>query len=199
MVLGLNELLRIPAIALLDGIFFSTKAELYVCVPAVKLVFNYSDDLVLELHNNLLLKAFGLNLPVDHVSIQVNNSINDTRPSIIHTGVDDITLVGQLYQWNGQKNLSIWPGDSANEINGTEGLIFRPLLKEGDNLTAFVDDVARSFPLVYHNTTSLLGLKTFRYEIPAEVFESAFTNPDNARWGSWCPDGLIYLGVLQAS
>ena len=196
---GLSGLTRILAIALLDTIFVSTKAEFYMCLPAVNLVFNYSDDLVLELHNNILLKLYGLNLPIDHVSLQLNDSINDTRPSIIHTGVDDVTLVGQFQQWDGLTELNLWPGDSANDINGTEGLLFRPLLKEGDNLTVFVDDVARSFPLAYHDTISILGLKAFVYELPPEVFQSAATNPDNARWGSWCPDGLIYLGVLQVS
>ena len=196
---GLSEEYRIAAIVLLDFIFTSTKAEFYICIPAVNLVFDYSDDLVLALHSNVLLKAFGLNLPVDHVSLQLNASINDTRPSIIYTGVDNITLIGQFRQWNGLTNLGLWPGDSANEINGTEGLLVRPLLKEGDNLTVFVDDVARSFPLVYRNTTSILGLKAFRYEVPLEEFQSAATNLNNARWGSWCPDGLIYLGVLQVS
>ena len=196
---GLSGVTRVAAIALLDTIFVSTKAKLYMCLPAVNLVFSYSDDLVLALHNNILLKAFGLNLPLDHVSLQLNDSINDTRPSIIYTGVDNITLIGQFIQWDGLTKLTIWPGDSANEINGTEGLLFRPLLKERDNLTVFVDDVARSFPLVYRNTTSILGLKSFFYEVPIEEFQSAFTNPDNARWGSWCPDGLLYLGVLQVS
>ena len=196
---GLSGVSRTLAIALLDLIFVSTKAKLYMCLPAVNLAFNYTDDLVLELHKNLLLKAYGLNLPIDHVSLQLNDSVNDTRPSIIHTGVDDVTLVGQFQQWDGLTKLNLWPGDSANDINGTEGLLFKPLLKEGDNLTVFVDDVARSFPLVHRDTTSILGLKAFVYELPVEVFQSAATNPDNIRWGSWCPDGLIYLGVLQVS
>ena len=64
-------------------------------------------------------------------------------------------------------------------------------------MTVFVEDTLRSFPLNYTGKQTIMGLETYRYMLPSSVFESAFTNPENARWGSWCPDGLIYLGVLQ--
>ena len=180
-----------------EAVFHSTDAKLYVCVPATDLIFRYSDSLVNKLHTDPVLKAMGQSLPLDYISLQQNNSINDTYLSIIHTGVDDPALTGQFVQWDGREELDLWPGESANDINGTEGLIFKPLLEEGDDLEAFVDDVYRSFPLVYINRSSILGLDVFRYELPNTVFQSAYQNPANARWGSWCPNGLFYLGAVQ--
>ena len=192
-------MLQTFGIPLIKTIFDVTGAKLYVCQPAKDLVFNYTDALIKELHSNFFLGLFKMNLPTDYISIQQNASMNDSYPSIIHTGVGDINKVAEFVQWNGLQDLGVWPEESANKINGTEGLVFRPNLKEGDELTAFVDDVLRSFPLEYTDKVKLKGLESYQYMLPQSVFKSAFTNPENARWGSWCPDGLIYLGVIQVS
>ena len=180
-------------------IFYSTKAKLYICQPARALVFNYTDPLVHELHTNEFLKLVKMNLPSNYISIQLNASAADAKPSIIYTGVEDLDKLGQFYQWDGQERLDLWFDEYANMINGTEGIVFKPNLKEGENLTAFVDDTYRSFPLINTGRKTIKGLDSLRYELPASVFESAFTNPENARWGSWCPDGLFYIGVAQVS
>lgn len=136
--------------------------------------------------------------PLDHVSIQINNSVYDQNISTINTGVSDIADVGQFIQWNGLRKLTIWEKDTdANSIRGTEGFFFRPNLKEGDNLTAFVDDVMRSFDLVYEGRVQHLGLTAYRYGINNSTFLSAFNEPKNAEYFSWCPDGMFYLGVTQ--
>ena len=168
-----------------------------MCVPATELVFNYTDELIQRLHTDPLLREIGKSLPTDYISLQQNDSINDTYPSIIHTGVDDPDLLGQFEQWDGKQELDVWPGPSANLINGTEGLIFKPNQHEDEQLEVFVDDVLRSFPLEYISSTSILGLPVFRYELPGSVFKNATTNPENARWGSWCPNGLLYIGAVQ--
>lgn len=185
--------------AVLLYIFITSDAKLYVCQNATNLVWNYTDPLIQELHSNLFLKLFQLSYPQNYVSIQQNNSINDSRPSLIYTGTENITHIGQFHQWDNHtaRNLSIWPGRTANIINGTEGLFFHPNLQEGDSLYAFVDDVVRSFELVNTGQVTHLGLQALRYELPNSTFQSATTNPSNARWGSWCPDGLIYLGPIQ--
>ena len=111
------------------------------------------------------------------------------------------TQLGEFIQWDGHhRYLDTWPGgqsNSANLLRGTEGLFFRPLLKEGDPLIAFIDDVQRSFDLVYTGKVSHLKTEAFRYRVNNSTFQNATTNPSNARYGSWCPDGLIYLGPTQ--
>ena len=136
--------------------------------------------------------------PLKNVSIQLNNSAEDQKISTIHTGVSNISEVGQYIQWDGNyESLDIWYGPDANKIRGTEGFFFKPNLKEGDNLTAFVDDVMRSFDLVYEGRVNHLGLNAFRYGIHNATFKSAFNEPKNAQYGSWCPDGMFYIGPTQ--
>ena len=190
--------LRPFAINVLKFIFENVSATLHMCVEATPLAWNFTNDLVHQLHTNELLVAANVSYPTDWVSIQHNNSVNDTIPSIIHTGVGDISRIGQFQQWNGHVKLDIWAnGTGANDINGTEGLFFHPYLSNGDPLEVFIADAVRSFPLQWNATISPLGLKAFRYHIPLSVYENASTNPENARWFSWCPRGLFYLGVTQ--
>ena len=190
---------RFTANLVLRTIFRRTRANLYVCQEATPLAWNYTDMLILALNQSNLLRIANLNYPRQVVNLQVNNSVNDSYPSTIHTGVMDVETIGTFEQWKGnQGSLKIWPnGMGANAINGTEGIVFSPLLKETENLTVFADDAVRSFNLVRTDTVELMGLTAFKYDIDNATYESAFSNPDNVRWGSWNPDGLIFLGPTQ--
>lgn len=194
-----NFLINILGDNILRGIFRRTGANLYVCQQATPLAWNYTDPLIQELNQNIALRATGMNYPRTFVNIQFNNSINNSFLSVIHTGVQDIDKIGLFEQWKGNEgSLSIWPnGMGANAINGTEGLVFSPLLTENDTLAVFSDDAFRTFKLVRTDTLELMDIRAFRYEIKNSTFESAFTNPENARWGSWNPDGLVFLGPTQ--
>ena len=171
-----------------------TGSHLYTCQNATAMAWGYSDGLIRALND------IG-KYPRRIASIQVNASTNDSLPSIIHTGVNDITKIAQFIRWNGHyKVTNTWPnGDEtgANAINGTEGLFFRPNLKEGDNLTAFIDDIQRSIHIKYVGQVNHIGMNTFRFEVENSTFLSAFNFPENSRWGSWSPDGLFYLGPTQ--
>ena len=174
-----------------------TGAKLHVCVGARDLAWNYTDAFVQKLNKSEVLKLSGLAYPRCCVNLQLNGSSNDSQPSIIYTGVRDISRIGQFVQWDGLKRLNIWPGDSANDINGTEGLFFRPNLVEGEPLAAFVDDVIRSFDLTQEKKVKHKGLEAWRYLLNSTTFLSPLYYHPNSRWGNWEYDGLIYLGVIQ--
>ena len=198
MVEGKSIVDRLEKAAFEDYIVPKSKAHLYVCQPATALAWSYSDALIRELH------SFG-KYPRTVVNIQVNNSINDSYPSIIRTGVDDVNLIGQFIQWDGlEGRLKTWRPENSpcNMLNGTEGLFFRPNLKEGDNLQAFVDDIQRSVDLVYVGKVNHLGVEAFRYELANHTFYNVSQYPDNACWGPYesgakTPQGLFYLGPTQ--
>ena len=184
---------------ILRHIFNQTRARLFVCLPPTPLAWEYSDDLIRELNSDYVLEIAKLNYPRTFVSIQVNNSASNALPSVIHTGFGNVEKIGQYVEWQGNnRTLHIWPnGMGANDINGTEGFVFHPLLEQGEGLEIFVDDAFRTFQLVYADTVDDMGIQAFRYQLANSTFESAFTNPENVRWGSWCPDGLFFLGPTQ--
>ena len=173
-------------------------AHLYVCQNASALAWNYTDSLIQLFYD-------AQQLPNPYINIQVNNSINDSYPSIIRTGVGDITLIGQFVQWNGHEGrLDTWkpPDSTCNLFNATEGIFFHPYLKEGENLTAFIDDAQRLVDLVYMGKVNRLGVEAFQYELANHIFLNASQYPDNACWGPYeegakTPRGLFYVGATQ--
>ena len=185
--------------ALLQQIINDAGAQVHVCQLATDLAFHYSDELVRRLNSDLVLKAFNLSYPRNYVSIQLNNSVDNSLPSTINTGAKDVNSIGQYVQWHGNvKELMVWPnGMGANDINGTEGFFFHPFLQEGEEIEVFVDDIYRSLRLKHIDTVDLMGIEAFRFTLVDSTFQSAFTNPENERWGSWNPDGLFYLGSTQ--
>ena len=175
----------------------SSYTQLYTCHPATKLAWNYTDPLVQLLYSESILKFLHKTLPHPYVQIQLNNSVNDTQDSIIYTGADEIERIGQFIQWDGLTHLGIWPLEDANDINGTEGLFFHPYVDNNEVLQVFMDDAVRSFDLTYVGKVNHLGIDALRFELPNTTFLGAFTHSENAKWGSWCPDGLMYLGASQ--
>ena len=175
----------------LNSIISRSKAKLYVCLKATDLAWGYTDEFIKEAHKKGV-------YPLDSFSIQANGSSSDQSVSIINTGIPDITQVGQFIQWNGQRQLDIWQEDSdANQINGTEGLFFKPALEKGENLTTFDEDVMRSFDLVYQRIMNHLGMPTYRYRVDNTTYMGALSEPNNAQYFSWCPDGMFNLGPAQ--
>ena len=171
--------------------------QLYICHHATELAWNYTDPLVELLYSESVLKFLHKTLPHPYIQIQLNNSVNDTQDSIIYTGTSEIERIGQYIQWDGLTRLGIWPLEDANYINGTEGLFFHPFITENEVLQVFLDDAVRSFDLTYVGSVDHLGLGALRFELPNTTFASAFNLSENAKWGSWCPNGLIYLGATQ--
>ena len=70
----------------LKGLFVASGAHMYICHKAQDLAWNYTDDLVKDLH---MVHKY----PRTYVNIQVNGSRNDSDLSIINTGASDINLV----------------------------------------------------------------------------------------------------------
>ncbi len=93
--------------------------------------------------------------------------------------------------------MNAWPENDANIIRGTEGIFFKPNLQSGEELEIFVGDLQRSFKLKNTAVINHFGLKTLRYKFSTITYKSAFTEAENSKWGSWCPDGLFYLGPAK--
>ena len=175
----------------LRKIISKSNAKIYVCKKAIEIAWGYTDSFIEELYNERL-------YPQKVFSILVNDSSHDKNISTLNTGTFDIKKVGQFIQWNGQRQLNIWQDDSeANNIQGTEGLFFSPNLKLNDSLILFIDVMERSFGLLYEGTVEHLKLNAYRYGIDNNTFKSAFTEPKNAQYFSWCPDGMFNLGPTQ--
>ncbi|XP_065290427.2 lysosome membrane protein 2-like [Dermacentor albipictus] len=123
-----------------------------------------------KLENPLKNNTFGL-------FFERNNS-HDGLYSV-YTGEDDPAKFAKLEQWNNHSSLNYWAGPTCNMINGTDGGQFAPFLSKDSTLYVFSTDLCRSMHFRYEKETEVHGIRTWRFTIPASLFESADIREEN--------------------
>ena len=66
-----------------------------------------------------------------------------TKRSTVHSGVGNISMLGQYVEWEGYTELPWWGTVEANTLNGTEGLFFNPNMDKSKPLSIWTDDMFR--------------------------------------------------------
>eukprot|EP00210_Caulerpa_lentillifera_P004668 g4453.t1 len=103
-------------------------------------------------------------------------SIGSEPTSVIHSGFNDITKIGQMEQWNGLKATVNW-NNYSEPVQGTSGNFFRPFLSENDQLTIWIPQMYRSMNMIKGADAKILGIDVYRYFIDPEF---------------WAPDDRFY-------
>jgi hypothetical protein len=92
-------------------------------------------------------------------------------PSIkIKTGRDDVSKVGQLVEYNGQKTIYLW--DEPVEVDGTGGTQFAPGITKDDTLDVFSLDMMRVVEMKYDKEDEIHGIDLLKFELDDETFEA---------------------------
>eukprot|EP00052_Salpingoeca_macrocollata_P007224 m.58457 g.58457 ORF g.58457 m.58457 type:complete len:566 (-) comp15906_c0_seq1:70-1767(-) len=168
-----------------------------------ELLFGYTDALLEDL--NKVVKDLGID---PYYTLQRNSTVSAQfeldNYTEIYTGKDDYTKTGKLVMWAGQSILNVWEGCGndiqgleyrvqANMINGTEGIVFQPLLDESDVLQVFTEDLLRSSDIVYTETAEFQGIDLYRYKIVSTSMQNAAEYPPNCGFFDLGPSGVLNL------
>nr|CAD7197008.1 unnamed protein product [Timema douglasi] len=113
----------------------------------------------------------------------------------VKRGIKNITDIGRVVEFNGQKKLSSWSGEKCNEISGTDGTIFPPFLTSEDKILAFSPELCRTIAAVFERPTTYKGIKGYRYTATLGDMSS---NPDEK---CFCPteDTCLKKGSFELS
>lgn len=113
----------------------------------------------------------------------------------IGTGADDISKVGQLYNWNYKNRSSNFEG-KCGELYGTMAEGFAPFLSRDTTLSFFVPEVCRSVTFEYLEDNEIMGIPGYRYFLGEKTVDNGTKYPEN-----WCNCGEECLpsGVINAS
>lgn len=90
------------------------------------------------------------------------NNTNDGRYRISR-GLSNNRNLGEIEDWNGETELSVWAGAECNMINGTDSTIFPPFWTPNDKLYIFVTDVCRSLYAEFESEIEWKGVKALHY------------------------------------
>ncbi|CAF4535928.1 unnamed protein product [Rotaria sp. Silwood1] len=138
-------------------------------------------------------------IPDDHFGYFYGRNATDDGLYTVFTGENDINRLNYIDKWNGGSYLTYWNSNQSNQINGTDGSWFPPLSTDklqSERLYVFSTDVCRSIYLTFDSHSSVLNIPTETFSIPAEVFNNATLNPENAGFGN-LDSGVLNVSTCQ--
>ena len=174
----------------LEAAIKTTGSKLYKKIAVDDLIWGYTDSFI------ELLQVAGKFPEGKKFQIQINDDPRDYNSlSSVGTGACNITDLGNFHQWDGYTSLDIWGDAEHNEVKGTEGLLNQPLLKTGQELFIWIDDIMR-WAVIYDTGErySHNGIQTWRFTSTKEFFCNVTQCPSNAGWYQNAPTGLLYIG-----
>ena len=123
---------------------------------------------------------YGQQCPMnDNIFTQCNTT--NTSATQIMTGNDDLSNIGKMTQWAGQKDGELmWWGEGCRSFNGgTDGTMYKPGLNKKENPTIFVDAIWRPVQLEFDQESSVRGIDTYVYRLSNSTLQSKQDNPAN--------------------
>ncbi|XP_038072323.1 scavenger receptor class B member 1-like isoform X2 [Patiria miniata] len=95
------------------------------------------------------------------------------------TGVEDKLLVNHIDKFNGRSNLTYWKSESANMINGTDGMMYHMGIEEDEVLYLFHPDLCRSMPYTFVQDDVLEGVPLKMFGVAPWAYQNSSTYPLN--------------------
>ncbi|KAF5401335.1 Lysosome membrane protein 2 [Paragonimus heterotremus] len=164
-----------------------TSCQPFTTITAEEAMWGYYPSSLLEVAG----KKVGL-------FIKLNGT--DVHEFVVDVGVENIQNIGQIYEADGKKKLTIWDNDEANMIIGTDGSLASPGLQVGSTVTFYVPEICRSTTLYATGKKSTVNLKDVEIIVftgdPADPTEHIFEwrNRIFCQTKAGCPPkGLVSL------
>ncbi|CAB1420942.1 unnamed protein product [Pleuronectes platessa] len=146
----------------LNNLIKSSNSSLFQYRTVKELLWGYTDP--------MLKRTLGAFVP-----------FNDTFDGFytVYSGKEDISRVGIIDMWKGERSLPFWNDTYCDMINGTDASAFPPFLDKKKPLYFFSSDICRSVSASYEQSIDLKGIKLYRYTLLASTLASPTVNPDN--------------------
>ncbi|XP_008286233.1 platelet glycoprotein 4 [Stegastes partitus] len=161
-VAGAYSLVPKPFHSVLEILIKSTNSSLFQHRSVKEMLWGYPDPILKE--------TLGLFSPY-------NGTYDGTFN--VFTGKDDISKVGIIDRWKGEKKLSFWNDTYCDMLNGTDASFFPPFLDKKKPIYFFSSDICRSVSASYEETVNLKGIDVYRYSLLPSTLASPVDNPDN--------------------
>ncbi|XP_075967940.1 platelet glycoprotein 4 [Anarhichas minor] len=98
----------------------------------------------------------------------------------VYTGKEDISKVGIIDRWRGEKSLSFWDDKYCDMINGTDASSFAPFVDKKKKLYFFSSDICRSVSASFEGSMDLKGIEVYRFTLQPDTLASPTVNPENS-------------------
>ncbi|KAL6116701.1 cd36 [Pungitius sinensis] len=148
--------------SMLEAMMVATNSSLFQYRSVKELLWGYNDT--------LLKSELGLFFPYNGT---YEGSFN------VYTGKDDISKVGIIDRWRGERSLHFWDDEYCDMINGTDASSFAPFVDKKTPLYFFSSDICRSVSAGFEESLDLKGIEVYRFALQQDTLASPTVNPDN--------------------
>lgn len=168
--------------------------NLNVLKTAAELLFDgYEDDMVTV--GKTIFNAD--EVPFDRVGYfyKRNNTPELIGHYNVHTGVDDITKIGSMAEWNYKPRVDSFAGQ-CGMLNGSAGEFYPPNLSKQVPIQLFTPDMCRSLPLDFESEQEVQGIKGYKYVGGPRTVDNGTRFPETACFSA---GEIVPSGVLNVS
>ncbi|XP_068442578.1 platelet glycoprotein 4 [Clinocottus analis] len=147
---------------LLETLIKATNSSLFQYRTVKELLWGYTDP--------MLKTKLGLFVPYNGTFDGLFN---------VYTGKDNVSKVGMIDRWRGERTLRFWDDKYCDMINGTDASSFPPFVDKETPLYFFSSDICRSVSASFQESLDLKGIEVYRFTLLENTMASPLVNPDN--------------------
>ncbi|XP_052891788.1 protein peste isoform X1 [Anopheles moucheti] len=127
-----------------------------------------------------------------------NNSADLIGHYNIHTGAEDIGMLGKMGEWNYQPRTNFFEGN-CGMLNGSAGEFFPPGLSKQRPIELFTPDMCRSLPLDFEEEVTIHGQKAYKYSGDRRAIDNGTLYPETACFsaGEIVPSGVLNISSCR--
>uniref|UniRef100_A0A182W0M9 Scavenger receptor class B n=1 Tax=Anopheles minimus TaxID=112268 RepID=A0A182W0M9_9DIPT len=127
-----------------------------------------------------------------------NNSADLIGHYNIHTGVEDIAMLGKMGEWNYKPRTDFFEGN-CGMLNGSAGEFFPPGLSKDQPIELFTPDMCRSLPLDFEEEVTIHGQKAYKYSGDRRAIDNGTLYPETACFsaGEIVPSGVLNISSCR--
>ncbi|XP_074028162.1 sensory neuron membrane protein 2 [Leptinotarsa decemlineata] len=103
----------------------------------------------------------------------------------LNRGIDDITQLGQIMQWNHYSELPFWGrqqstnNETCSRVRGTDSTLYPPHITEKSTFDIFATDICRTVQIKYKGPGSYGGIDGYRFGVDETTLKPATASADD--------------------
>lgn len=175
----------------LADIFSSMQAKLFVNKTVGELLFDGYDDELVSI-GDAYTEDEDKSVPMDKFGwfYKRNGTTFSDGDISMHTGEDDISLLGQISSWNYKTTSSAFPGECGKVRGSADGLFAPGTLAMTDNFDIYSTDVCRTLTFQRKESESVHGIPADKFQLADNVFANKTECADNSCYNNNLPSGV---------
>ncbi len=171
--------------------------KLHVQKTAAQLMFDGYEDRMVQ----LVKKIFNAKeIPFDKFGwFYMRNASGElTGDYNVHTGVDDISQLGVIKNWNFNSRTDFFP-EKCGKLYGSMGEFYPSHLTREQSISVFSADMCRSLNFDYEEDMDVHGIKAFKFSGGPKLVDNGTMYPENSCYcaGECMPSGVLNISACR--